>query len=106
MQVKILQRLKYPKFNNRSLMSGSETLEAGIVRDWPVRYATEQIESGNVEAATVTPKQDEPEAVEVDATDSARELAEENGLDLGTVTGTGSGGRILKSDVEAAISNG
>src|SRR5690606_13335098 len=47
----------------------------------------------------------EPEpAGEVDATGAARELAAEHGLDLSTVTGTGAGGRVLKSDVEKVLS--
>lgn len=57
---------------------------------------------------------EEPESVEVvdaaraatavpDATPAAAELAEEQGLDLTTIEGTGKEGRILKSDVEAAI---
>jgi len=43
--------------------------------------------------------------VEFDITDSARELAEEAGLDLATIEGTGKEGRILKSDVQKAIKN-
>ena len=38
----------------------------------------------------------------VDATDAARELAETEGIDLTAIEGTGSEGRITKSDVEAA----
>lgn len=34
-----------------------------------------------------------------------RRLARENGIDLGTITGSGAGGRISKKDVLAAISN-
>lgn len=40
----------------------------------------------------------------VDATDSAVELAVENGLTPDDVTGTGEDGRVLKGDVEAALS--
>jgi len=43
------------------------------------------------------------EAVEVDATDTARSLADEAGIDLSTIEGTGKDGRILKSDVQKAI---
>lgn len=45
-----------------------------------------------------------PRAAEVDATDAARELAEDEGIDLATVEGSGKDGRITKGDVEAAIS--
>lgn len=42
-------------------------------------------------------------AVEIDITDAARKLAEENGIDLAGLEGSGAGGRILKGDVEKAI---
>jgi translation initiation factor IF-2 len=45
----------------------------------------------------------EEEVVEISATDAARELAEEHGLELPGIEGTGKDGRILKSDVEAAV---
>lgn len=38
-----------------------------------------------------------------DATDAARKLAEEAGIDLGAVKGSGKDGAITKPDVEAAI---
>ena len=41
--------------------------------------------------------------VEYDITDSARDLADEAGLDLSAIEGTGKEGRILKSDVQKAI---
>lgn len=37
---------------------------------------------------------------DVDATDSASELAAAHGVDLSAVTGSGSGGRVTKADVE------
>lgn len=48
-------------------------------------------------------KAEVPAVAELDITDSAREMAEEAGLDLSTVVGTGKEGRILKSDVQKAI---
>lgn len=40
---------------------------------------------------------------EVDATSAAEELAAEHGVDLAGVEGTGKDGRVLKSDVQAAV---
>lgn len=40
---------------------------------------------------------------EIDATPSAEELAQEAGVDLSSVEGTGAGGRITKGDVEKAL---
>lgn len=42
-------------------------------------------------------------ADEINITDVARELAEEHGIDLATLEGSGQGGRILKGDVDKAI---
>lgn len=44
-----------------------------------------------------------PERQQVSATSAAEELAEEHGIDLTTVQGTGAGGNVLKSDVERVI---
>ena len=46
-----------------------------------------------------------PAVAEFDITDSARALAEEAGIELATIEGTGKEGRILKSDVQKAIKN-
>jgi len=58
------------------------------------------------EAAEVVPDEVTPEVeagVEISSTDSARELAEEAGIDLAMLAGSGKEGRILKSDVQKAI---
>lgn len=40
---------------------------------------------------------------EVDVTNAARELADEHGIDITTIDGTGKDGRVLKSDVQDAV---
>ena len=45
-------------------------------------------------------------AARIVASPLARRLAEERGLDLGAISGTGPGGRIVKSDVEATAASG
>ncbi|MFB6240290.1 MAG: 50S ribosomal protein L21 [Gemmatimonadota bacterium] len=42
-------------------------------------------------------------AEDVDITDAARELADEHGIDITTLDGTGKDGRILKADVQEAV---
>ena len=55
------------------------------------------------EAAPATEAVKPTEPVAIEATGTARALAEEHGVDLATIEGTGKEGRILKSDVEKAI---
>ena len=45
--------------------------------------------------------QEAEKAPEVSISAAAQKLADENGIDLSTVKGTGAGGNITKSDVEA-----
>jgi pyruvate/2-oxoglutarate dehydrogenase complex dihydrolipoamide acyltransferase (E2) component len=40
---------------------------------------------------------------EVEATDAAQRLADENNIDLGSLTGSGADGRVTVNDVRAAI---
>jgi len=61
-----------------------------------------EVEAPVVETEPVVVEPKEAPA-ELDATDTARSLAEENGIDLATIEGTGKEGRILKSDVAKAI---
>ena len=67
--------------------------EAEVTRDQAERIA--RVGYGEI-------ADDSDNSEEVDATDSARELAEQEGVDLASVDGTGKDGRVLKSDVEAA----
>lgn len=54
-------------------------------------------------APEAAPAPNAGEAAALDITPVARKLAEEHGLDLGAIEGTGKDGRILKSDVDRAI---
>lgn len=55
-----------------------------------------------LDATPVVPVSRSADAL-VDATDSARELAAEHGIDLRALSGTGAGGRITKGDVQSAV---
>lgn len=76
--------------------------EAVVVEETPVAVA--EVAAPVDEAAEAEAAAPEAEAVaEIDITDAARKLAEENGIDLAGLEGSGAGGRILKGDVEKAI---
>jgi large subunit ribosomal protein L21 len=74
-----------------------------------VRVVDIQVGSGKSKKPKAAPEPKEApaaaeaEAPTIDATPTAVELAAEAGIDLATLTGTGKDGRILKSDVQAAI---
>lgn len=84
-----------------------------------VKYEYRQVPAGFEEEAKANPylttkevaEEERVEIVltnveEVDATDSAIALANEKGVDLAEVKGSGVGGRILKSDVETVLMGG
>jgi pyruvate/2-oxoglutarate dehydrogenase complex dihydrolipoamide acyltransferase (E2) component len=73
--------------------TGERALEgaAGLIGEVP------EEENGENAGGSQTESADEP-----DATDAARRKAEEMGLDLSQVEGTGAGGRILLRDVKQA----
>jgi pyruvate/2-oxoglutarate dehydrogenase complex dihydrolipoamide acyltransferase (E2) component len=48
------------------------------------------------------PQESEEPAVEVEATDAARRIAEELGVNLSGIEGSGAGGRVVVSDVRKA----
>lgn len=70
------------------------------------------VEGGAAAAPAAAPAAAAPAAAAADAGEddpvaapAARKLAEENGIDLATVAGTGKGGRVTKEDVVAAVAN-
>ena len=80
--------------------------EARKAAGWPVDYV-ELVKEPEVPVYTgMEPEPTIPVQTGIDATDAAVKLAAEHGLDLAAITGTGTDGRIIKSDVEAAIKEG
>jgi pyruvate dehydrogenase E2 component (dihydrolipoamide acetyltransferase) len=73
-------------------VSGPQPAGAAVIPAAPIAPATP--------AASTIPAGDSSDRVK--ASPLARKLAEELGVDLATLTGTGPGGRIVKEDVEAA----
>ncbi len=53
--------------------------------------------------AVTAPAKDEPAKPEVNATEGAIELADDEDVELSEIEGTGKGGRILQRDVEAFL---
>ncbi len=58
------------------------------------------------QAVPAPPAQAAKEGPRIHSSPLVRRMAKEHGIDLGTVPGTGAGGRISKQDIEAAISGG
>ena len=60
--------------------------------------------NGSVAAAAKTPAAPEPAAAaDQRATPTARRIAQEHDVDLGSVSGSGSSGRVMKQDVQGAM---
>ena len=81
--------------------AGTENVKVGAVI---ARLAVEGEEAAPAPAPTpaaAAPAEDGPAA-----TPTARKLAEQNGVDLASITGTGPKGKITKEDVEAAVGSG
>ncbi len=77
-------------------------VDEAAVEETPVVEA--EVAAPEEEAAEAEVAAPEAEAApEINITDAARKLAEENGIDLAGLEGSGAGGRILKGDVEKAI---
>ena len=89
----------------------TEEAAAAFNRDSPgvlQLYVPEQPPAvkGRVETGSPQDRMMRPAAVqkrEVEATPAAVKLAGEHGIDLAEVKGTGAGGKVVKSDIEALI---
>ncbi len=112
-----------PDEDIESLLSEAEAEPAVVVSEEPSRSPEEKPAKGEAPAADETaagaeaaedaeepaaaarPTETEPEAEggRVRASPVARKMAAEKGIELGTIAGSGPGGRILKADVEAAM---
>jgi pyruvate/2-oxoglutarate dehydrogenase complex dihydrolipoamide acyltransferase (E2) component len=80
--------------------SGDENVgDTGLTYEQAVAVA----QASDPEAQLARVQDAGPKESEVDATPAAEELAEEEGVDLSEVEGTGAGGRVTKPDVEAAV---
>jgi len=84
---------------------GLAMLNGGILQRTYTRPATPEAEAAFAEAQAVVAAEAESEEVDpgMDITDGALALAEENGIDLDGIVGTGSGGRIIVKDVRALV---
>ncbi|MEE8357284.1 MAG: 30S ribosomal protein S16 [Anaerolineales bacterium] len=89
-------------------------VEEAVEEEAPVEEVSEEESQAEVEEAVEEeapveevaeeePQAEVEEAVEVKITNAARKLAEDAGIDLSTVKGTGKDGGILKSDITKLI---
>jgi len=84
-------------------MPDAPTQEIEAVREEATGIPTADDGTADSIAAAFTPADVHPAGPPVAASPLARSIAARAGLDLSTVRGTGPGGRIVKSDVEAAL---
>jgi pyruvate/2-oxoglutarate dehydrogenase complex dihydrolipoamide acyltransferase (E2) component len=112
MRVRILHAGNYSTFEDPN-KRGARHYDAGAVVEFPTEYAQGIVAAGLakliLKIAVVTEPEvvaeEEPQPGDVEATDAARRLAEEHGLDLGAIDGTGQGGRVTVNDVRRALAS-
>lgn len=85
--------------NNRSLYVGDEIEGALAAEQIALGNATE-IEEG---ASAATAQAEASSTEDVAATQAAIDHAEAMGIDISSIQGSGKDGKVLKSDVEAAV---
>jgi pyruvate dehydrogenase E2 component (dihydrolipoamide acetyltransferase) len=93
-----------PDEDIESLLSEAEAEPAAVADEEP-SDAPDETAAAEEPAAAAPPAETEPEAEggRVRASPVARKMAAELGIELGTIAGSGPGGRIVKADVEAAM---
>jgi pyruvate dehydrogenase E2 component (dihydrolipoyllysine-residue acetyltransferase) len=87
---------------SESASPGSESASPGSESASPVSEAATPASASSASPATETQGSSAGDGTRVKASPLARRLAEEMGVDLSTVAGSGPGGRVVKRDVEAA----
>jgi pyruvate/2-oxoglutarate dehydrogenase complex dihydrolipoamide acyltransferase (E2) component len=91
---------------DRLFVAGDEEALAGVLSAEDVKRLTEDGVISGFEAPTAKAEAGEPKGeTGPSATDAARALAEEHGIDLASVKATGANSNITKADVEAAIAS-
>lgn len=102
MKVQILQDGQFSKFNIPGYRHrvGKQQLAAGDVIDYPDWYVEEIVADGRAAAYVELPEATATKLI--NATSAAFRLAGELDVDLGTLTGSGAGGRITAGDVRKA----
>jgi pyruvate dehydrogenase E2 component (dihydrolipoyllysine-residue acetyltransferase) len=87
---------------SESASPGSESASPVSESASPVSEAATPASASSASPATETQGSSAGDGTRVKASPLARRLAEEMGVDLSTVAGSGPGGRVVKRDVEAA----
>ncbi len=102
MKVIILQNGPYQRLDGTPQGLKAIGLKKGDRREWPEWYAEYLIKAGLAREAKPKETIPEPTPVEINATKAALNLAEERGLNIAELEGSGAGGKITATDVRLA----
>ncbi len=82
--------------------ANTETVRAELVEVLPLSAATQHKNDNPSTSSGQTAVKAPADGARIAASPLAKRLAEQKGVDLSTITGTGPGGRIVKADIEGA----